>query len=197
MHFQSWIGGSWNTSRLNLRSNTILACPELCSYLLRLSHGGATPAPDPAFSNVEPSPYSEQISTRSSLFSTLESDALHLHTWLGPNTIQHPQNQSPTSSNLSKATNGYGITVAAAMYGLLSFRIELAIYLVKAWRGKGVRYSLNWSPAIPRTMTWNELQVESTLSGDVDALQRMFSKGDATPFEILPDGSTLLHVCYS
>lgn len=147
------------------------------------------------YSNITSTAYSSQyISPRSSRFEFLEYDFLHLYSWYGANTIKEHQHPSTACSGPSNATNGYGITVGAAIYGSVPFRIRVAVYLTKNWTGWGTQCSLNWSLSLPRTISWDDYQIELALSGNVGAIKELFSKGNATPFEVLPDGSTLLHV---
>ena len=168
--------------------------PELYGQLRDLGLGGTSRKIHPSVGSVQPTASSESISIRSNIFTFLENDFIHLHSWFGATTIQDSHSQGVISSNPSSPTNGYGITVAAAVYGGIPFRIEVAMHLLQNWKGRSCSLSLNWNLSLPKTITWDEYQVEAALSGDVDALKRMFSSGEATPFEVLPDGSTLLHV---
>lgn len=83
------------------------------------------------------------------------------------------------------------------MYGWIPFRIEVAMHLLQNWTGRSFSLSVRWNLTLPKTISWDDDQVEVALSGDVDALQKMFSRGEASPLEVLPEGSTLLHVRFS
>lgn len=147
------------------------------------------------YSNFNSAAHSPQhISPRSGIFGFLEYDWLHLYWWYGSNTAQELQDPYAACSAPSKATNGYGIAIGAAMYGYMPFRIKVAVYLSKTWTGWSSQFSLNWSLSLPRTISWNAYQIELAMNGNVGRIKELFSKGDATPFEVLPDGSTLLHV---
>ena len=74
-------------------------------------------------------------------------------------------------------------------------RVEVILQLtISLWRNQ---FSLNWILTLPRTISWDDRHVEFAQSGDASALQKTFSEGLATPFDLLPDGSTLLHVSFS
>lgn len=184
--------GSWSARRLSLRpanqlaadpdrgchppTSTFCVIPSKCSNINSAAH------------------WPQHISPRSGVFGFLEYDSLHLYWWYGSNTIQKPQHALTACSAPSKATNGYGISIGAAMYGCLPFRIKAAVYLSKIWMGWSSQFSLNWTLSLPRTISWDDYQIELAMNGNVGAIKELFSKGDATPFEVLPDGSTLLHV---
>lgn len=57
-------------------------------------------------------------------------------------------------------------------------------------------FSIHWNLFWPRIVPWDAGIVDLALCGDVDAMKGEFSKGHSTALDVLPDGLTLLHVCF-
>ena len=70
------------------------------------------------------------------------------------------------------------------------------ISLMRHWKGPGVNFSIHWNLFCPRIVPRNASIVDLALRGDVNTMKQEFSNGHSTPFDILPGGLTLLHVCF-
>lgn len=139
-----------------------------------------------------PAPF-ENVSLRSSIFQSFEYDFWRFYSSFGANTSKSARSRFvKSSSRPARIANVYGITFGVAMLGPIPFRIEIALYLLaNLWSNQ---FSLSWSLNLPRTIPWDAPQVEFVRNGNARAVQKMFSERRATPFDLLPDGSTLLHV---
>lgn len=122
------------------------------------------------------------MSLRSSVLRYLENDLLRFLLWLGPITIQRLHHSQGLSSDVLKPGAGYGIALATASHRYRPFRLELVVFLISKWKGP----SIAWDAGI----------VDLASCGDVEAMKGEFSKGHATALDVLPDGLTLLHVCF-
>lgn len=68
------------------------------------------------------------------------------------------------------------------------------LYLSTHWQGPNLESSIHWNLFSPRIVLWEADAVRLALCGDIDAMKREFFTKRSTPFDQLPDGSTLLHV---
>jgi hypothetical protein len=187
----------WSTSRLGLRpTNRNSSTQEKCCHPPNLSgHRDIRPF-DHNCSLQSPRGYcSEQVSLRSSVLRYLEKDLLRFLLWLGPITVKQRHNCQGLYSDVLKPGHGYGIALAIASHRYRPLRLELVVYLVKNWKGPSVNFSLHWDLFWPRIVSWDADIIDLALCGDVDAMRGVFSTGFSTPFDVLPDGVTLLHVC--
>lgn len=131
---------------------------------------------------------------RSSHFRYLERDLLRCLLWLGPITIPGRHNSPGLCSNVVDAGHGFGVSLVAASHYHQPFRLELGIFLKMTWRGPGVSFSIDWNLSWPCIIPWDADVVDHALHGDVNAMKKRFSARLSSPFDQLPDGSTLLHV---
>lgn len=192
------INDLWSTSRLSLpptkeslsNQEEYLHPPDVSvERSLRLhGHNYSLPSPQEYFPN--------QVSLRSSFLRCLESDPLRFLLWLGPITVQQWHNSWSLDSNGLKSGHGYGIALATASQFYCPFRFELMVSLMRNWKGPGVNFSIHWNLFCPRIVPWNASIVDLALRGDVDAMKGEFSTRHSTPFDVLPGGLTLLHVCF-
>ena len=154
-------------------------------------------APPDISTNQNPQRYhSENVSLRSSVLRYLKNELFQILLYLGPITRQQRHNGWSLYSNVLKQNHGYGIALATASKRYRPLRLELVIFLMRSWEGPSANLSFHWNLFWPRTVTWDAKVVDVALCGDVDAMKREFSKGTSTAFDVLPDGLTLLHVCF-
>lgn len=138
----------------------------------------------------------KQVSLRSSFLRCLESNPLRFLMWLGPITGQQWYNCRSLDSNGVDSGYGYGIALATASQFYCPFRFEVMVSLMRNWKGPSVNFSIHWNLFCPRIVPWNASIVDLALRGDVDAMKGEFSSRNSTPFDVLPGGLTLLHVCF-
>ncbi|KAL9034952.1 MAG: hypothetical protein Q9214_006810 [Letrouitia sp. 1 TL-2023] len=184
--------------RLSLRSSTNLLFQK--QYLHSVESQGCNgtgihsqiPKVQPRSNDIE------NILPRRSFIKLLEYEFWRSLFWMGPTTVQRWFDQKCLDHSSTQAmTTGYGVAFAATTYGFYHFRIQLAICLLKNCNGPDKHYSLHCCLSLPRILSWDHNILGLASSGDVDAIKRSFSAKDATPFDVLPNGSTLLHVAVS
>ena len=183
---------SWPTSRLGLRQSDKIPSireNEGEPLDLPLSHG-----------NVLQNPrghHSERVSLRSSILRYVENGILPVLLWLGPTTVQRWHSDLNAQSEMLDAGQGYGIALAIASFCYCPFRLELMMFLTSYWRAPSANFSIRWNLSCSRIVSWDAGIVDAASRGDIDALKREFSARRSTPYDVLPNGLTLLHVCGS
>ena len=140
--------------------------------------------------------YLEHLSLRSSILRYLESDLLRFLIWLGPITVQQRHNNQDLYSNVLNHRYGYGIALAIGLDRYCPLRLELVVFLLKNLKGSSASFSLHWNFFWPRTVFWDTKIVNLALCGDVGSMKRELSRENCSIFDVLPDGFSLLHVCF-
>ena len=138
---------------------------------------------------------SQQVSIQSRFLTYFGSEFWHVLLWLGPITTPVGYNRQSVNSKTWRSSHGYGISLVTSSHLYRLLRLELAMYLKTNWKVSSVKFSIHWNLFWPRTVSWEAAIINHVLCGDVDAVKREFSTRRSTPFDQLPDGATLLHVC--
>lgn len=84
-----------------------------------------------------------------------------------------------------------------ASYWCFALRLELVLYIFVRPKRPGLSLSFGCDLKFPNVITWDSEIVALSLRGDVDSMKMKFATAEASPFDVLPNGSTLLHVCTS
>ncbi|KAG8530277.1 uncharacterized protein KY384_004778 [Bacidia gigantensis] len=121
----------------------------------------------------------------------------HFLLWLGPVYTNEYHTGNDASTEISRKSEGYGIALATALYGICPYKFELAIFLRRTWDGSVLSLSLQSQLCFPSIVPWEAGAFDIVASGDVDALDTLLATKQATIFDVQPDGSTLLHVAAS
>ena len=135
--------------------------------------------------------YAEPVAVRSSIIRFSESKLWPFVLWLGPINIQRWTDDQTPCFEVTPASYGVGFAASPVW---CSFRFELVLYFFSRWKGSTWNFSLRWNLTLPKVLPWDADIVRQASSGDVDALKGQFRANAATPLDMLPDGSTLLHV---
>ena len=114
--------------------------------------------------------------------------------WLGP-VLEQRQSDDDYYCSEPAYTVGYGVGFTLTAYPYCPFRFELAGFLCRTWKEPNLGFSIHWNLSLPRVLPWNSEIVRLALAGDVDAVRTGLRTRALTPFDVLPNGSTLLHVC--
>ena len=189
----------WPTSRLGLRvakRNPSIHENEGRPLDLPVDWSGRPPG----HINVLPNSrghHSERVSLRSSILRYVENGILPVLLWLGPTTVQSWHNDRNAQSETLDAGQGYGIALALASFCYTPFRLELMVFLTSYWRAPNATFSIRWNLSCSRIVSWDAGIVDAASRGDIDILRREFSARHSTPYDVLPNGLTLLHVCNS
>ena len=75
-----------------------------------------------------------------------------------------------------------------------ALKAELLLYFWRRIAEPSWSFSIDCHLKFPTVVSWDTISVQSAMTGDVDSMKVEFERKGATPFDILPDGSTLLHV---
>lgn len=114
--------------------------------------------------------------------------------WAGPVVPSREHVELSRFTTFSQRTAGYGVAVAGSWDLICPFRIEIALSILSRWVGSSVTLSLHWTASCPRIVPWSTSIFDFAARGDIQALQTAFEKRISSPFDVSPNGSTLLHV---
>lgn len=106
-------------------------------------------------------------------------------------------NEKSLSSTMVHLHSGYAIGLAMTSYWCFALRLELVLYIFVRPKRPGLSLSLGCDLKFPNVITWDSEIVALSLRGDVDSMKIKFATAEASPFDVLPNCSTLLHVCTS
>ena len=136
----------------------------------------------------------EPISFRSSVLRYSEHRLWRFLVWLGPLTERRWSNGQSPYYEVLQPSDGYGTGFAMTLYWYSPFKVDLAVYLLRVWRGPSRTFSVHWNLSFPIVVAWETDIVRLILCGDINAVQETVRLGKADVSSVLPDGSTLLHV---
>ena len=125
----------------------------------------------------------------------LERGLMPLLYWIGHVNQRDYSNRETSSSTTVHLHSGYAIGLAMTTYWCFALRLELVLYLFVRPKRRSLSLSFGFDLRFPSIVTWDSEIVALALRGDVDGMKMKFSAGEASPFDVLPHGSTLLHVC--
>ena len=91
--------------------------------------------------------------------------------------------------------SGYALGLAMTTYWCFALRLELVLCLFVRPKRRGLSLSFECDLKFPSVVTWDSEIIALALRGDIDSMKIRFAAGAASPFDVLPNGSTLLHVC--
>ena len=139
----------------------------------------------------------EDLCIRISLAKNLERTLVPLLCWVGNVNRRGNFNEEGSTSTGIQLHSGYAIGFAMTTYWCFALRLELVLFLFMRPKRQSVSLSLGYELRFPSVVTWDSEIVALALRGDVDSMKMKFTAGAASPFDVLPNGSTLLHVCTS
>ena len=140
-------------------------------------------------------PEREELFFRIKFAKNLERSLMPLLYWIGyVNRRGHPSRDG-SSSTMVHLHSGYAIGLAMTTYWCFALRLELVLYLFVRPKRPSISLSFGCDLRFPSVVTWDSEVVALTLRGDVDNMKMKLAGGEASPFDVLPSGSTLLHVC--
>lgn len=136
----------------------------------------------------------EPISFRCNVLRYSEHRLWRFLVWLGPLTERRWSNDQSPYYEVLQPRDGYGTGFAMTLYWYSPFKVELAVHLLRVWRGPSRTFSVHWNLSFPIVVAWETDIVRLILCGDINAVQEAVRLGKADISSVLPDGSTLLHV---
>ena len=167
-------------------SNHIDACVErLDKHEVSPAVGGSTCASSSRF---------EKASFHSIIIRNSETSFLPFSWWLGRVNETQVTNDVQVSPDAVRIYQGYGLGFALLLPWKVAVRSELLTYFWRRGSEPSLSFSFDLHLSFPRVVSWETRSVCSTMCGDVEAMRAAFSNKEATPYDVLPDGSTLLHV---
>jgi hypothetical protein len=135
----------------------------------------------------------EPVAIRSHASRQWEAFSAKAHLWLGPVVAQRWNIEHQKSIfRAMRPNDGYGIAlVLASTFGKVTF----AIYFVrKHQRLRGQSVSVQWSLSFSKQVRKDAKIVHLARIGDISGMKWLFQKGRASPSDVTPDGTSLLHV---
>lgn len=142
-------------------------------------------------------PEREEMFFRINFAKNLERTLKPLLCWTGYVNRNENFGRKGSSSTRIHLHSGYAIGLAMTTYWCFALRFELVLYLYVRPRRRSLSLSFGCDLKFPSVVTWDSEIVALALGGDVDSMKTMFAAGGASPLDVLPSGSTLLHVCAS
>lgn len=176
-----------------------LAIPASCNtFFLNVLQASETHLVDSGRIRTGPRvPERGDLSFRINLVKNFERSLMHLLFWVGHVNKVECCNEKTSSSAVVHLHSGYAIGLAMTSCWCLALRLELLLYIFVRPKRSGIGLSFDCDLKFPSVIFWDSEAVAFCLCGDVDSMKRKFATAEANPFEVLPNGSTLLHVCTS
>lgn len=138
-------------------------------------------------------PQAELVAVRSCASRQWEAFSAKAHLWLGPVVVQrwNIEYQKPIFQAM-RPSEGYGIAlVLASTFG----KVTIAIcFLRKHQRLRGQSVSVQWNLSFARQVRKDAEIIHLARTGDISGMKWLFQKGRASPSDVTPDGTSLLHV---
>lgn len=135
----------------------------------------------------------EPVVIRSCASRRWEAFSAMAYLWLGPVVVQrwNIEHQKPIFQAM-RSSEGYGIAlVLASTFG----KVTVAIcFLRKHQRLRGQSVSVQWNLSFARQVRKDAKIIHLARTGDISGMKRLFQKGRASPSDVTPDGTSLLHV---
>ena len=136
----------------------------------------------------------ETASFRSVVAGNSENPFFPFQWWLRQLRIRNLTKRTSNSPSAAYIDQADGAGLAVALPWSIIWRLELQIYFWRRGFEPSLSFSFDLHLSFPRVVTWDMRSVCSVMSGDVDSMKAAMSSKEATPFDVLPDGSTFLHV---
>ena len=140
-------------------------------------------------------PEREELFFRVRFAANLERSLMPLLYWIGHVNRRGYPSRDGVSSTMVDLHSGYAIGIAMTTYWCFALRLELVLYLFVRPKSPSISLSFGCNLRFPSVVTCDSEVVALTLRGDVDKMKMKLAGGEASPFDVLPSGSTLLHVC--
>ena len=137
------------------------------------------------------------LNFRINLVKNWKRSLMPLLCWIGHVNRREYSNEKKLSSAVVHCHSGYAIGLAMTGCWCLPLRLELLLYVYVRPKRPGIGLSFGCDLKFPSVITWDSETVELCLRGDVDSMKIKFATAGANPFDVLPNGSTLLHVSNS
>lgn len=99
-----------------------------------------------------------------------------------------------TSPEAARIYQGYCFGLTMTMPWGFALGFEILMYFWRKASEPSLSFSSEYRLSFPSVVSWDTRSVRSTMCGDVDAIKAEFGNRGASPFDVMPDGSTLLHV---
>lgn len=137
------------------------------------------------------------LSFRTYHVENLERGPMSILCWIGHANRKECSDEKKLSSAVVQVHSGYAIGLVISSCWCLALRLELLLYMFVRPGRRGIGISFGCDLKFPSVITWDSETVALCLRGDVERMKMKFAAAEANPFDILPNGSTLLHVCIS
>jgi hypothetical protein len=135
----------------------------------------------------------EPVAIRSCASRQWEAFSAKARLWLGPVVVQrwNIEHQKPIFQAM-RPSEGYGIAlVLASTFGKVTFAI---CFVRKHQRLRGQSVSVQWNLSFAKQVRKDAKIIHLARTGDTSGMKWLFQKGRASPSDVTPDGTSLLHV---
>ena len=115
--------------------------------------------------------------------------------WIGQSS---PSSRRPSKSNTCQNPScyqSYVVGLAMNTPWSIALRAELRIYFWRKVMEPSISMSIVHTLSFPTIVPWSTRSVHATKYGDISAMRLEFGSNQSSPFDVLADGSTYLHVC--
>ena len=137
----------------------------------------------------------QKPSLRVNLIKYLENSLVPILWWTGLINPQDAINRAKPAYRTNPSHSGYAIGLAMTTYWCFALRLEIVLYLFATPKMSAVSLSLRCDLKFPRIVGRDAESVVLALRGDVKSMKMRLANNDLNLSDVLPNGSTLLHVC--
>lgn len=131
----------------------------------------------------------------SKIWSFVQFSLLRSSICIGPlYTQSNPNEQSQTNLKRLKHKKGHGILISSELRRILPFRLDLLVSCHHSQVDRMVSFSLHFKLSFPRVVPYSSQIFDLVRDGSVEILRQELEKDQASIFDVLPSGDTLLHV---
>ena len=189
--------GSYQSSRKDGKIEKTLIATTALDTPISSIHRGSDTAPETIEQSMTRyrAPQREDLFVQISLAKNLERTLMPFLCWIGHVNRRGNLNDNSSSSTRTHLHSGYATGFAVTTHWCFALRVEVVLSLFVRPKRRSVSLSLGCELKFPRVVTWDSEIVALALRGDVDSMKVTFTAGTASPHDVLPNGSTLLHVC--
>jgi hypothetical protein len=137
----------------------------------------------------------QPISVRATRMCQQNTRYIKVTLWRGPLYVQRWRPSRQPAFGPLPQDQGYGagisFTFASPYFTNATFTTSFLRQFNKSWMST----SVHWNLSLPAVVEKDSEIVEFASLGNLEAMLELFRSGRATPTDITPDGSSLLHVC--
>lgn len=125
----------------------------------------------------------------------VEGSLIPLLWWVGCVDLRQNTSRQRTHTVTIMPRASYVAGLAVTSYSCFALRLELRLYFTRSFEST-ISLSIGCSLGFSRVIDWDAESVVLSGRGDVETMKMRITANEVKPSDVLPNGSTLLHVCY-